>query len=146
MVAKGVIAYADGICMIDHMKPKILIIEDEAALLSIYAILLAEQGYEVETAANGRDGYEKIHAGGYDLVLLDIIMPFMNGKEIMQKLTEQGGPVLPNKAVVLLTNLTDMIMIDEIEKMGAQGYLLKSEYTPDVFIEEVKKFLPSKAA
>lgn len=122
------------------MSKKILIIEDEEALLDIYVTLLKEEGFEVDGARDGQEGLDKMLTGGYDLVLLDIIMPRLNGRDVLTKYKE-SAPKLPNKKIVPLTNLIDGPMIDELYKLGAVGFILKSNYTPDQFIVEVKKLL-----
>lgn len=119
---------------------KILIVEDEEALLDIYVTVLKEQGFEVDGAKDGQEGLDKMLIGGYDLVLLDIIMPRLNGKDVLLKYKETT-PKSPNKKIVPLTNLIDGPMIDELHGLGAEGFLLKSNYTPDLFIIEVKKLL-----
>lgn len=122
------------------MSKKILIIEDEDALLDIYVTLLKEEGFEVDGARNGQEGLDKMLIGGYDLVLLDIIMPRLNGKDVLTKYKESKTQT-PNKKIVPLTNLIDGPMIEELHALGAEGFLLKSNYTPDQFIIEVKKLL-----
>ncbi|MFO0704256.1 MAG: response regulator [Patescibacteria group bacterium] len=119
---------------------KILVVEDESALLDIYVTLLKEEGYEVDGARDGQEGLDKMLTGGYDLVLLDIIMPKLNGKDVLMKYKE-SKPQNPNKKIVPLTNLIDGPMIDELHSLGAEGFILKSNYTPDQFIIEVKKLL-----
>jgi DNA-binding response OmpR family regulator len=90
------------------MSKKILIIEDEEALLDIYVTLLKEEGFEVDGARDGQEGLDKMLTGGYDLVLLDIIMPRLNGRDVLTKYKE-SAPKLPNKKIVPLTNLVHFL-------------------------------------
>ena len=75
---------------------KILIVEDEQNQRELYAMELQEEGYEVETASNGREAVEKVQAGNYDLVLMDIRMPEMDGIEALGKIIskEKRVPVV----------------------------------------------------
>src|SRR5438270_2591871 len=84
---------------------KILIVEDDPFLLQIYSDTLKGQGYNIDTAVNGEEGYTKIKLGGYDLVLLDILMPKMNGFEVMEKLHQDMEYKPSNKCIIFLTNL-----------------------------------------
>ena len=119
--------------------PKILVVEDDLFLRELYSDILKAEGYTVDAAIDGEEGFEKIKQGGYDLVLLDIIMPKIDGLEIMKRI-KINPPVSPNKSVVFLTNLDK----DEEIKMAlslGNGYLIKSQITPGTLVEEVKAYL-----
>ena len=120
-------------------QAKILIVEDDLFLRELYSDVLKAESYSVDTAIDGEDGFEKIKQGGYDLVLLDIIMPKIDGLEIMKRI-KANPPTNPNKCVVFLTNLDK----DEEIKMAlslGNGYLIKSQITPGTLVEEVKTYL-----
>ncbi|OGY23127.1 MAG: hypothetical protein A2172_01975 [Candidatus Woykebacteria bacterium RBG_13_40_15] len=119
---------------------KILVVEDDQFLRELYEELLKEEGYEVELASDGEDGLNKMTAGGFDLVLLDIMLPKIDGLEILRRLKEKH-PEKPNGPVVLLTNLGQDSIIKEGFNLGASGYLIKSSMNPDQVISEVKVFL-----
>src|SRR5258708_3610110 len=76
---------------------KILVVEDEPDLLSLYSSLLTQQGYAVQAANNGQDALILMKGGGYDLVLLDIMLPKMDGLQILETLWREP-PKTPNKA------------------------------------------------
>ena len=121
---------------------KILIVEDEKDLLDAYKDTLVANGHEVDTADDGEVAFEKIKQGGYDLVLLDIILPKINGLLIMEKVRALPAPANPNKSVVFLTNLDRNEEINQGIKL-ADGYLIKSKITPDDLIREVNLYLSS---
>ena len=110
---------------------KILVVEDEKYMRDLYIKLLQEEGYEVDWAADGVSAYEKIIPGKYDLVLLDLMLPKMDGISIIKKLLEKYKSINNLPKIVVLTNLgTDKIMMEAIT-LGVRGYILKSEVTPD---------------
>ena len=121
------------------MSSKILLIEDDLFMRQLYTDLLKEQKYELDTAEDGDQGYEKIKKGGWDLVLLDMNLPGMSGIEIIEKLSKEGVKNLYKK-IVFLTN-TDNAKDSANIKKNSDGYLLKSQLTPEEFLEQVKKFL-----
>ena len=119
---------------------KILVVEDDQFLRELYEELLKEEGYIVDLASDGDIGLTKLQAGGYDLVLLDIMLPKIDGLEILRKLKE-SPPKSTNGPVVLLTNLGQDSIIKEGFNLGASGYLIKSAMNPDQVLNEVKVFL-----
>lgn len=119
---------------------KILLVEDDPFLQKLYSDLLAGGNFSVETASDGMIAYQKMQQGGWDLVLLDYILPQMNALEILEKLKGEP-PASPNKSVVLLTNLEE----DEDFKKAltlANGHIVKSTVNPEEFLNKVKSFLP----
>lgn len=120
-------------------QQKILVVEDDLFLRELYTDILSAEGYKVESAQDGADGLEKMKIGGYDLVLLDIIMPKMDGLETMKQL-QNNPPKNPNKCVVFLTNLDKDEEIKTALKLG-QGCLIKSQITPGILVEKVKGYL-----
>lgn len=119
---------------------KILVVEDDQFLRELYDELLTDEGYSVETCEDGATGLEKMTQGGYDLVLLDIMLPKKDGLEILREL-KTSPPKSPNGPVVLLTNLGQDAIIKEGFTLGASGYLIKSAMTPDQVLHEVRVFL-----
>ncbi len=118
---------------------KILIVEDDRFLRELYQNILTNEGYIVDTATDGEEGLVKIAQGGWDLVLLDIVMPKIDGVEIMKRL-QNTPPVLPNKSIVFLTNLDKDSEIKEAIQYG-NGYLIKSQMTPGDFLKEIELYL-----
>lgn len=119
---------------------RILVAEDEKALCDLYASLLEAEGYQVDKALDGKQTWDKMAAGGYDLVLLDILMPQLSGLEVLEQINKTT-PTSPNKKVVLLTNISENQTIAEALKHGASGYMIKSRFNPEEFIKVVKTYL-----
>ncbi|KKQ26888.1 MAG: Two-component chemotaxis response transcriptional regulator cheY [Candidatus Levybacteria bacterium GW2011_GWA2_37_36] len=120
-------------------QKRILIVEDDLFLRELYTDVLSAEGYKVDAAADGEEALQKMKVGGYNLVLLDIIMPKMDGLEVMRQI-QNTPPQAPNKCVVFLTNLDKDEEIRTALKLG-NGYLIKSQITPGSLVEEVKTYL-----
>lgn len=121
-------------------KKKILVVEDEQYLRDLYVHILQEEGYLVESVADGQEGYMKMQTVAYDLVLLDVMLPRMDGLTILEKL-RNSDTLSVNKKIVLMTNLGQDNVIARALSLGVQGYLVKSDYTPDQLLQEVKNNL-----
>ncbi len=118
---------------------KILIIEDEQFIADIYARQLQKEGYEVKHAPDGNMGLQLLQSEVFDLLLLDIMLPGMNGLEILKHF-KQASPQ-SKMVVLLLTNLGQDDVIKTGFDLGAQGYLIKNNYTPQQVVAEVKSAL-----
>lgn len=127
-------------------KTRILVVEDEKYLRELYVEILQAEGYVVDSAEEGEAGYNKLVEGGYDLVLLDIILPKMDGLKILQKLKNDTPPKAANKIIIILSNLGQDTFIADGISLGARGYMIKSDYTPDQIIKEVKQYLAQPQA
>lgn len=120
-------------------QQRVLIVEDDLFLRELYTDVLSSEGYKIDQAADGEQALQKMKIGGYDLVLLDIIMPKMDGISVVKQL--QGTPPqAPNKCIVFLTNLDKDEEIKTALQLG-NGYLIKSQITPGVLAEQVKVYL-----
>lgn len=119
-------------------KKRILIIEDEDDIRILYSEVLREAGFEVIEASNGATGLERALENGWDLLLLDIMLPGMDGVTVLKKIKEKEE--LKAKPTVLLTNLGSENIIKECFSLGADGYLIKAEITPDRVVSEVTSF------
>ena len=118
---------------------KILVVEDDLFLRELYTDILTTEGYKVDSAADGEEALEKLKFGGYNLVLLDIILPKIDGLEVMKRI-QTNPPQNPNKCVIFLTNLDKDEEIKTALKLG-NGYLIKSQITPGSLVQEVKAYL-----
>lgn len=121
-------------------KPRILLIEDDVYILDVYADIFSEAGFEPTTAIDGEVGLQKISDGGYDLILLDVMMPKLDGLGVLAAL-KKTTPKKPNGPIVLLTNLGHDPIIKEALSLGAKGFLIKSDLDPDQLVAEAKKYL-----
>lgn len=120
-------------------KVKILLIEDEEMLANMYEVKFKNEGFDLFKASDGADGLEKSKIINPDFILLDIIMPKMDGFSVLKALKEDEKT--KNIPVMLLTNLGQDEDIERGKKMGAVGYLVKANITPSEVVAAVKKVL-----
>lgn len=125
-------------------KGKVLVVEDEEILLTALKEELATGGYEVEGAADGLEGLEKTKSFKPDLILLDLLMPKMDGMEMLQKLKADSD--VRDIPVVILTNLSDYERISEALALGAMDYLVKANYKLEDLLDKVKTVMARKGA
>lgn len=118
---------------------KIAIIEDDAAISQMYRFKFESEGFTVETAENGQIGLELLESMQPDIVLLDLMMPVMNGDEMLEKLraTSWGKTM----QVVVLTNAGEQEIPAKIRELGVVAVILKASMTPRQVAELVKKQL-----
>lgn len=124
------------------MQPKTLIIEDEQFIRDIYKRQLEKAGITVDGFGRGQEGLQSISQNKYDIILLDIMLPDLNGLEILKQVKQ--NPDTKNIPVIMLTNLGQDEVIKEGFSLGAQGYFIKASYTPDQIVQEVKNILAHK--
>jgi len=117
----------------------ILVVEDEEYLRDLYVQILKQEEYDVEAAVNGEEAYLKMSQKNYDLVILDVILPKMDGLQVVDKLKKEGHTV--NKNVVLLSNLGQELVVAKAIDLGVRGYMVKSDYTPEELVREVNGYL-----
>ncbi len=118
---------------------KILLIEDDPFLLSMYSTKFGLENFSVISADDGEKGWQMADEVRPDIILLDILMPKMNGFEVLEKL--KANKKTKNIPVILLTNLNQK---DEIERgmtLGADDYLIKAHFMPSEVVEKIKKVL-----
>ncbi|MEA3357209.1 MAG: response regulator [Patescibacteria group bacterium] len=118
---------------------KILVIEDEQFLRQLISRKLSSEGYTVVEALDGEDGLIKIKTERPDLVLLDLILPGINGFTVLSKV--KNDPEISNIPIIILSNLGQDDDIDKGRKLGAVDYLIKTRFTPAEIIQKIKKFL-----
>ena len=118
----------------------ILVIEDEQVLQDVYRMVLASAGYVVHVANNGLEGLRKLKAIQPDLILLDIFMPQMDGREFLRNVDLAD---YPGVKVIVYTNLSDRQTEAEMMELGAHDFVLKSSMTPSDLIRIVKEHLRS---
>lgn len=122
------------------MGEKILIVDDDKFIRELYVEVLRGEGYAIESAVDGEDGFNKLKEGGYDLVLLDLMMPKMDGLQVLNALIKTPPPK-PNGPVIILTNISHDPIVEDAAKKGSVEYLVKAELTPAEMAEHVKMFL-----
>ncbi|HBI97090.1 MAG: Two-component response regulator [Candidatus Falkowbacteria bacterium GW2011_GWC2_38_22] len=123
----------------EEQKIKILLIEDDPFLLSMYSTKFEAEGFVVITADDGEKGLKAAGGERADIIMLDILMPKMNGFEVLEKLkADEKTKDIP---VILLTNLNQK---DEIEKglvLGADDYMIKAHFMPSEVVAKIRKVL-----
>ncbi len=102
-------------------KRRILVVDDEDALRTVLSAELNSEGYEVGTAADGIEAVSELQKMKYDLVLLDIKMPNMNGFEVLKVIKEKH----PGTRVIMLTGFADLKNAIESKKLGAEDFVSK---------------------
>ncbi len=121
------------------MPGRILIVEDDQAISQMYRIKFEAEGYTIDTAENGIIGLEKTKNMQPDVVLLDLMMPEMNGDEMLEKMrkTDWGKDV----QVIILTNMGEAEVAEKVIKMNIAGFIVKAQATPAEVVEKVKHIL-----
>lgn len=120
-------------------KKKILVIEDDQAISIMYKGKLESDGFSVLTAINGADGLELAKKEGPDLIMLDIILPQLDGFSVLAELKKDSKT--KGIPVIMLTNLGTDEDKAKGEKMGAVDYFVKANMTPSQISEKIKKYL-----
>ena len=120
---------------------KIVFIEDEPALQKSLGDFLRSSGYEVMAALNGEDGVAMVQKEHPDLVLLDVILPRMDGIEVLHAI--RNDPGIQATPVIILTNMETSETIEETVRLDAKAYLIKTSYSLDEVSEKVKSVLGS---
>jgi len=116
---------------------RILIGEDEKPMGRALNLKLSSVGYEVDNAYNGEEVLEKLEAGSFDLLLLDLIMPKLNGFAVLEKIKEKKIKV----KIIVLSNLSQVEDAQKAKALGASGYFIKSDTPISGIVDEVKKVL-----
>lgn len=125
------------------MKKIILLVDDDPLIIRMYQNKLKREGYQVRTAFNGGEALLQLRKEKPDLILLDVMMPKMNGVETLRALKED--PKTKKIPVIILTNLGDNPEdIEGAKKLGALDYLVKSEISLRQLSERVRKAIETK--
>lgn len=118
---------------------KILLIEDDPFLLSMYSTKFELENFSVISAADGEQGLALAKSGGPDIILLDIMLPKMNGFEVLEKLkADKTAAAIP---VILLTNLNQKNEVERGLALGAEDYLIKAHFLPSEVVAKIRKIL-----
>jgi DNA-binding response OmpR family regulator len=123
----------------ETLKPVILVVDDDQFLREFYQQILVKTGYRVITASDGKEGLEAITNNKPDVVLLDIMMPLMDGNEVLKKLSE--NPETKKVPIIILTNAGTINNMDNAKYYSAYKFLIKSNVTPEEVLATVKEVL-----
>lgn len=121
------------------MPKKILFIEDEPALQTTFGDILKQNGYKMISALDGEIGLRLAKSEKPDLILLDLILPKMDGFDVLKSLKED--PKTKKIPVIILTNVERIEDIDQALELGATTYLVKTQYRLEEVMEKIKKSL-----
>ncbi|MCK4454369.1 response regulator [Candidatus Parcubacteria bacterium] len=117
----------------------ILLVEDDPSLIDIYTTKLKQDGFSVRVAKNGQEAFELLKKEVPDLLVLDIVLPQVDGWDVLSKIKEnKKWEKIP---IVILSNLGQKAEVEKGLKLGAEEYLIKAHYTPSEIVEEIKKIL-----
>jgi CheY-like chemotaxis protein len=117
---------------------KILIIEDEEPLREAFEFILKAEGFSVACAANGKEGLAQLKKFKPNLVLVDVLMPIMDGLEFLQ--TAKIHLNYPNTQVIVLSNLSDPVSVDKAEQFGIREVIIKANLAPTDLVAKAKKY------
>ncbi len=121
---------------------KILIVEDDRYISKMYQLKLSLDGFDVQVADNGRIGIEKVKELHPDIVLTDILMPEMDGFDVIKAI--KGDPELATTPILIMSNLGQEDHIQKGLELGALGYIVKSQFTPSKVVDKIKEVLAGK--
>ncbi|MFP4616965.1 MAG: response regulator [Candidatus Paceibacterota bacterium] len=117
------------------MAKKVLIIEDDSFFSDVLKNKMEAEGCEVDSALDGSEGFEKIKEVKPDLILLDILLPGMNGYEILEKKMKDED--IKDIPVIVISNSGQPVEIERVLELGAKDYLIKAQFGPDEVMEKV---------
>lgn len=121
----------------------VLIVDDDDFLLEMYTLKFKEEGFSVEIAKTGKDAIQKVNTLVLDVILLDIVLPEMDGFEILQEIRSNKQKT-PRPFIIMLTNLSQKDDTDRGMRLGADDYVVKAHFTPSEVVEKVKKLLAKR--
>jgi DNA-binding response OmpR family regulator len=124
------------------MAHKILVVEDDKFLRELITQKLAREGYDVKEAVDGEEGVIKVKEEKPDVILLDLILPGIDGFEVLAKIKED--PEVENIPVVILSNLGQRDDVERGLKLGAVDFLIKAHFTPGEIIEKIEKIIKDR--
>lgn len=127
--------------MTESPKKKILLIEDDAFISQMYSTKFRQTEYEFLVAKDGKEGLEIAKQQQPNVILLDVILPEVDGFEILRQIKED--PALQGIPVILLTNLGQEENVQKGKELGAVDYIIKAHFTPQEVVEKVNNLLTS---
>lgn len=120
-------------------KNAILLIEDDPMISTMYQTKFSMEGYAIDTATDGATGLEKAKNDTPDIILLDIILPKLDGFAVLKEI--KADPSLKNVPVILLSNLGQDDDVKKGKDLGANDYFIKSNHTPAEIVAKVKEMV-----
>ena len=121
------------------LTKRILLVEDDPFLVDVYTKKLQQAGFDIINVNNGELALKAIEGTHFDLVLLDIVVPDIDGWEILKQIKSPETQNQPK--VIVFSNLGQKSEVEKGLKLGADKYLIKANYTPSEVVEEVRKLI-----
>ncbi len=125
-----------------NKKTKVLIIEDDSYISDMYKIKFESENFETIVASNGIEGIKFLEKVVPDIILLDIVMPKVDGFSVLKTIKKNSK--LDKVPVILLTNLSQKENIERGFELGANSYIIKAHFTPSEVVEKIKEILKSE--
>lgn len=124
------------------MAKRVLLIEDFPVIQNLYSESLNTHGFIVDVAGDGKGALEKVASTVYDFVLVDLLLPNINGIEFLERFTNRPT----STKVLILSDFSDPKSVEQANKLGVLEYLIKSETTPSQLIEKLNKLSSGEEA
>lgn len=121
------------------MAKKILIVEDDKFLRDLITQKLSNENFDVVIAQDGEEGVRKIEEEKPDLVILDLLLPAIDGFEVLKKM--KANPKIADIPVIILSNLGQKEDVERGMALGAKDYMIKAHFTPNEVVNKVKNYL-----
>lgn len=121
---------------------KILLVDDDEFLLDMYSLKFKEAQFMLDVATSGEMALEKLRKNTYDVMLLDIVMPVLDGFEVLQQMRKEN--LAKDTLVIILSNLGQKEDIERGMQLGASDYIIKAHFTPKEVVEKVRQNLAKK--
>lgn len=118
------------------MAKKILLIEDFPVIQDLYGKYLKEHGFAVDIANNGKQALAMVEGTDYDFILVDLLLPDVNGIEFLENFTKKSE----NTKVFVLSDFSEPDAIQQAKELGVEKYLLKAENTPSQLLEKLQDY------
>jgi len=118
---------------------KILLVDDDEFLLDMYSTKFKEEGFDVDIASSGEEALTKLRKSSYPIVLLDIVMPGLDGFEVLSRVKKEN--LAGNAVIIVLSNLGQKEDIERGLELGAKDYVVKAHFTPREVVEKIKHHL-----
>lgn len=117
---------------------KILIVEDDQYIRELYAMVLQKAGYDVVETPDGAAGVSEARKGGFDIILLDLMMPQLDGLGFLKEL-KKTPPKTSNGPIIIMSNLAYIEAKDEAQELGAKDFFVKADLDPKDVVDVVQK-------
>ncbi len=122
---------------------KILFIEDDPLIVKIYSTRLKADGHDVTSAENGEEGLKKVYEVKPDIIVLDVMMPRIDGFGVLEKL--RADPLFSSTPILMYSNLNNEDEITRAKEMKATEFIVKANLSPTQMVDKIKQYVPHDA-